>query len=358
MPDRKYCFSFKRMLLMNTAIAIVPACLNFAFHESQKPVDIFFVVVNALVYSNCIGAFATFTMFPLWPWLSRRPLRIRIPALFVAYTAITAVGCLFAVAILTAMGLYPQDRFVANYALAFRTALVITFLIGAAVSVYEELRGKLDDTTLQLRTNELERERALKLATEAQFSSLESRIHPHFLFNALNSISSLIREDPQHAERLIERMAALLRFSLDSSNSGLVTLAQEMKIVADYLEIEKARFGARLRYDIEIPQDYNGLEVPPLSIQTLVENSVKYAIAPRREGGLIRVRAVDAAGSIRLEVWDDGPGFTVDSMLAGHGLDNLQSRLLTQFGMDAALAVERHDGGTSVAVILPVQIAS
>jgi sensor histidine kinase YesM len=341
------------MLAINAAVALVPASLNFAFHQNPTRHDIFSFVVTALVYSNCIGAFATFTMFRLWPWLSRRRLKMRVTVMIVAYTAITAVGCIFAVGILTATGFYTADRFVANVALAFRTALVITFLVGGAISVYEELKGKLEQTTLQLRTNELERERALKLATEAQLSSLESRVHPHFLFNALNSISSLIREDPARAERLIERMAALLRFSLDSSSSGLVTLDQEMKIVAGYLEIEKARFGSRLHYELDIPQEFNSIEVPPLSIQTLVENSVKYAIAPRREGGTIRVHACEDAGRIRLEVWDDGPGFTVDSLLAGHGLDNLQSRLLTQFGMDAALAVEPHDGGTSVAVILP-----
>src|SRR5205823_3935058 len=125
-----------------------------------------------------------------------------------------------------------------------------------------------------------ERERALKLATEARLSSLESRIHPHFLFNTLNSISSLIQEDPVRAERLIERMAALLRFSLDSTNAGLVPLYQEMKIVRDYLEIERARFGDRLGFEVNIPAEFDRFEVPPLAIQTLVENSVKYAVSP------------------------------------------------------------------------------
>ena len=165
----------------------------------------------------------------------------------------------------------------------------MTIVAGITIGIYRTLRERLEETTLQLRTKELERERALKLATEAQLASLESRIHPHFLFNTLNSISSLIPEDPVRAERLVEQMAALLRFSLDAHQSGLVPLERELKIVGDYLEIERARFGDRLRYQIDVPADLSQSQIPPLSLQTLVENSVKYAIAPDRAGGEIRI---------------------------------------------------------------------
>ena len=141
-------------------------------------------------------------------------------------------------------------------------AAFLTIAAGLTIGIYGTLRERLEETTLQLRTKELERERALKLATEAQLASLESRIHPHFLFNTLNSISSLIPEDPARAERLVEQMAALLRFSLDANQSGLVPLSSELKIVADYLEIERARFGDRLRYQIDVPAELNELPHP------------------------------------------------------------------------------------------------
>jgi LytS/YehU family sensor histidine kinase len=226
-------------------------------------------------------------------------------------------------------------------------------IVGSFIITYESMKAQLQQTNLDLRTKELERERALKLATEARLSSLESRIHPHFLFNTLNSISSLIQEDPQRAERLIERIAALLRFSLDSGQAGLVPLHQEMKIVRDYLEIERARFGDRLRFEVDVPAELDHLEVPPLSIQTLVENSVKFAVAPRREGGAIRISAAKTASRIELNVWDDGPGFTIDSVIAGHGLDNLQARLLTLFNMEAALGMERTASGMLVRISMP-----
>ena len=220
----------------------------------------------------------------------------------------------------------------------------MTIVAGITIGIYRTLRERLEETSLQLRTKELERERALKLATEAQLASLESRIHPHFLFNTLNSISSLIPEDPVRAERLVEQMAALLRFSLDAHQSGLVPLARELKIVGDYLEIERARFGDRLRYEIDIPADLNESQIPPLSLQTLVENSVKYAIAPDRVGGEIRITGAGSNGDFRVEVSDPGPAFQLESAPAGHGLDNLKGRLSAIFGDRAQLMLQRVAG--------------
>ena len=135
-------------------------------------------------------------------------------------------------------------------------------MIGVTEAAFDRLKGQLEDTKSKLHKEELERERARKLATEAQLSSLESRLHPHFLFNTLNSISSLIHSDPVRAERMVERMAALLRFTLDSHSGGLVGFDQEMKIVRDYLEIEQARLGGRLRWGIELKGGLRWTEDP------------------------------------------------------------------------------------------------
>jgi LytS/YehU family sensor histidine kinase len=215
------------------------------------------------------------------------------------------------------------------------------------------MHNQLENTRLKLRTEELERERAVKLVTEARLTALEARLHPHFLFNTLNSISSLIPADPERAERMVERMAALLRFSLDAHQSGLVTLDRELKIVRDYLEIEQARLGQRLRYQLDAGAELMDCTVPPLSIQTLVENSIKYAVAPDRQGGEIRVQAGRRNGCLQIGVADTGPGFTLDSAQAGHGLDNLRSRLGALFGNAAELRVDRLDGWTTVTLQVP-----
>jgi two-component system sensor histidine kinase AlgZ len=267
------------------------------------------------------------------------------------------VGGLIACLIFVALGFIPLDLYWPEFFGSLKIATFLTLLAGLAIATYETLHWRLEETTLQLRTKELDRERALKLATEAQLASLESRIHPHFLFNTLNSISSLIPEDPQRAERLLEQMAALLRFSLDSNQSGLVPLASELKIVADYLEIEKARFGERLNYRIDLAPDLNGAKVPPLSVQTLVENSVKFAIAPSRAGGEIVISSTRDNGHLRVEVSDAGPGFTLESTPAGHGLDNLKGRLATLFGSDASLTLVRREQHNHMQLSVPEHAA-
>ena len=292
----------------------------------------------------------------LWAWSQSKPPLVSWPLAAVVLTLLAAVGCSFAGGVLVATCIYEPWQFWGFYKQSLSISLLITVIVGGFIIAYETMRAQLQQTTLELRTRELERERALKLATEARLSSLESRIHPHFLFNTLHSISSLIQDDPKRAERLIERMAALLRFSLDSGQAGLVSLYQKTKIVRGYLEIERARFGDRLRFAVEIPAELDQFEVPPLSIQMLVENSVKFAVAPRREGGTIRVTAARTAGGIELEVWDDGPGFTVESVLGGHGLDKLQARLLTLFTVDSGRGLERSRDGMSIVLSLPAKV--
>jgi LytS/YehU family sensor histidine kinase len=269
-----------------------------------------------------------------------------------ALLAATLVGSLAANSLLTLFGLVQPATFWASYIQSVKFALFITYIFGSGIVVYETMRAELRHATLQLRNQELEREIALKLAAEARLSSLESRIHPHFLFNALNSVSALIREDPERAERLVERIAALLRSSLDA-DSSLVSLETELKIVEDYLEIEKTRFGARLQYRIDVPADLDTVEIPRFSLQTLVENSVKYVVSRRPEGGIIRIHAVRSGERAHIEVADDGPGFDAAAIPPGHGLDLLQSRLLTLFAMDAALRFERSDAGMCVTLSLP-----
>jgi LytS/YehU family sensor histidine kinase len=147
----------------------------------------------------------------------------------------------------------------------------------------------------------------------------------------------------------------LLRSSLDAQRGRVVPLAQELKLVQDYLEIEQARLGRRLRYHVEANEHLSELAVPPLSVQTLVENSVKFAVAPNLEGGEIRVRADRTDNCLRIDVVDTGSGFSMDSVPRGHGLDNLRDRLSMLFGNAAQLSVERtSDGRTAVIMRVPV----
>jgi signal transduction histidine kinase len=279
---------------------------------------------------------------------------LRWALVVVTLIAVAFAGCVVAVAIIGWLGIPTnQGTYWSRVFWAFRGASIITLVVGIIGTITESYQHRLRRTTVELQEKERERERLERLAGEAQLASIESRIQPHFLFNTLNSISSLIREEPDKAERLIERLSALLRSSLDTHQVPLVPLRQELKLVTDYLEIQRARFGERLRYSISCPSELENWGVPPFSVQTLVENSLKYAVAPRREGGRVDVAAFAEDGRLSIRVEDDGPGFDAATLPAGHGLDNLQSRLMAMFGSAAALGVLRKPNGFTASFTLP-----
>jgi two-component system, LytTR family, sensor histidine kinase AlgZ len=341
------------VVLINTAVAFVPAIMLVTMVKGvtwrQFVVDFGF----SFVYAQCIGSLAFATIPRIWVSSCSLHSAGRWFMRVAASLVVSTLGCLIAGLIFVMIDWSPLSAYWAQFTGSFKIATFLTVVTGSVISMFETMRARLEQTTLQLRTQELERERALKLATEAQLASLESRIHPHFLFNTLNSISSLIPEDPRRAERLLEQMSALLRFSLDASQSGLVPLSRELKIVTDYLEIEHARFGDRLRYQVDIGPDAGDAKVPPLSVQTLVENSVKFAVAPSRTGGVIRIAGARENGLLRVEISDDGPSFSLESAPAGHGLDNLKGRLANLFGEQAALTVERRGDRNNVLLAVP-----
>src|SRR5262249_23982553 len=235
---------------------------------------------------------------------------------------LAVVGSLLGEGIVTLLGRLPPGRALTGLWISLRTSVVMPLVFGTSLVIYETMRSRLEATTLELRTQELERERAQKLATEARLASLESRLQPHFLFNTLNSISALIQEDPARAERLVERLAALLRFALAATRRSPGPLGEELRRATAHPELARARLGDRLRYAIDVPAGLEAALVPPLALQTLVENSVKHVAAPRRAGATIRVEARPVEGGLALAVWDDGPRVRLDAAAARHGADN------------------------------------
>jgi len=259
-----------------------------------------------------------------------------------------AAGLVFQV-----LHLLPRNEFWNEFRTSTPFSIVISLMFGLSVSAYETLRYKFQATALELRTRQVEQERAYKLLAEARLSSLESRIHPHFLFNTLNSIAALIPKDPQLAEATVGKLASLLRFSLNANHSGLVPLGQELKVVRDYLEIEKTRFAARLSYEIAVPQSMVDVKVPPLALQSLVENSIKHVVAKRLEGARIQIAGSLESGRVVLEVIDDGPGFSLETVTPEHGLGNLIARLELLFGAGGKLDLTRKNEKTVVRLSFP-----
>jgi len=339
---------FRVGLASVSAAGILTALFALAGHS-----EISVTLQSALVHAAGMTVLVSLTM----PWLRRcvegQPAPLGWGLKIAALLPLAVVGTVLACGVITLLGFRPREPFWTCFGHDLSICVLITLTLGISMGFYDAQRRRLDAVTAALRERELEHERARKMALEARLASLEARLQPHFMFNTLNAISALIQDNPEEAERTIERLAALLRFALDATERGLVPLDHELKIVTDYVEIERTRFGERLTYAIDVDPEAAGCAVPPLAIQTLVENAIKHAITPRLDGGRLRVEATVRGDQVRLSVWDDGPGFRPDAIRAGHGLDNLRGRLAARFGADASLEIGRRDGGTLVTVALP-----
>ena len=195
------------------------------------------------------------------------------------------------------------------------------------------------------------------LVERAQLAALRARLNPHFLFNALHTVSSLVATDPAAADEAIERLGGLLRYALDESTEE-IPLEREWAFTRDYLSFERLRLGDRLRVREALDPDALASDVPLLVLQPLVENAVRHAIAPSPDGGTICVTATLHDRALVLRVEDDGPGGEARGVESsrGLGLRALKRRLEVRYGMRARLDIRTAPGeGFSVTVVLPAE---
>jgi two-component system, LytTR family, sensor kinase len=209
---------------------------------------------------------------------------------------------------------------------------------------------------------QLEREATLRqsaLAQEAQLKMLRYQLNPHFLFNTLNAISTLVLDGQNRTANLaVSRLSEFLRYTLDQDPMKKVTLRQELDALNLYLGIEKLRFGDRLRLEFDVDERAESALVPSLLLQPLVENAMKYAIAPREEGGAVTIIAGLEGGGLRLAVVDDGPGLPAappGGSARGVGLRNTRERLKVLYGDGHHVEVVDLSPGLRVEMRLPLE---
>lgn len=341
----------KLLLILAATLAGVQLDFWNTGSTHQHSLSLHFLISS--IYSVIIGLPLLYSLSLFGAYITRQPTPLNWALLFLTILIPSVIGTMVSEWILMALDLHPPGKFSELTWHSLQLTLLLSLIFGISFYFYDYLQGELEATMLQLRHKQLEEERARKLAIAAQLSSLESRLRPHFLFNTLNSIAALIRKNPEHAERMVGQLSALLRFSLATHQRSTTPLRDEIKLINDYLEIEQARFNGRLRFDVEVPAELEVVAVPPFTLQILVENSVKYAVAPRRAGGEIRVSASAEGRTVKLAVRDDGPGFTPEMITDGHGLDNLQACLKALYADQGWLDIQANGHSTTVTVTLP-----
>jgi sensor histidine kinase YesM len=291
------------------------------------------------------------TLWPLSGWLERKRPPSVLEFLLHAFNAsLYAIGSYVLLALVTGMA-QPLSWYVwpVLYGMMSYGVIATTFHM-----VRMNHAGQRQAIAIQ---------QARTLLVASELSALRNKLNPHFLFNTLHSIIALTRKNPEAAETALFQFSDMLRYVLDTEKSGSdrVTLEDELRFVRDYLELESLRLGPRLNIDWELDEEASHIPLPALSLQPLVENSIKHAFNPHsRPGRLhIRTRLDGKAGLLSMTVSDDGPGAEPAAVRQsnGLGLRTVERRLQLEYGPRGALAIDTAPGsGFAVTMSIPLEM--
>ena len=338
--------------LFNTSIAVV---LTIAAALFSARFDFKAVLFSNLILSHSVG----FSIHGLFWLLHRLMGRERVKALgmpgkLLLYAGVPIVGVMLGYLLgLSIMGVNVPALVIQRpdmlLAMVVLSLLMSAFWYRFLVNKARLAEAEAEQARSEARANELERQ-----AVTARLQALQAQIEPHFLFNTLANVVSLIDSDPVRGRGMLMQLIDLLRSSLAASRGQQGTLGQELALLTPYLEILKVRMGSRLDYSIDVAADLHGASLPPLTLQPLVENAVRHGLEPKVTGGRVQVSARVHDGELCIEVADDGVGFSPQAG-SGVGLANVRERLRSQYGPAARFTVEEASPGTRVRLSLPLQ---
>lgn len=230
---------------------------------------------------------------------------------------------------------------------ALQTILIYAVIVGAAYAF---------DTRERLATRDAEAARLNEQLTEARLHALQQQLEPHFLFNALHAVGGLVREgEKDTAVRAIAGLSDCLRRLLHQADAQIVPLRRELEFVDKYLDLQKLRFGDALRVDIDVPDNLLTCQVPSVVLQPIVDNAIKHGISRQVGGGVIRIAATRANGTLTLRVYNDGPPLDAHAGGPGIGFANLRARLGMLYGSDGVLRIDNEKGGVLVVLSMPAR---
>jgi sensor histidine kinase YesM len=334
-----------RIFVINLIIGVVIGLMSGDFDRWQTH------FLSAFVFSQAIGLAIYLLIHLFWPLLERLSKLVRGLSLILLFLAGGVVGLVAGIlAFRIFFGLEIDLGIPSN----FLPPLALAIIFGSLGYLYLSMKENEEDMTKALKEKELHEERLKHLATKAELEALQSKINPHFLFNTLNSIASLIPENPEAAESTVEKLSEVFRSTLLLSQKDVIKLSDELRIVRDYVELEQLRLGDRLRFEVRCdPSLADAMLIPGLTIQPLVENSIRHGVSPKPEGGGITVDIRRVGRRCVIEVADDGAGFQPEAEVKGHGLSNVRDRLKLRYGEEAGFEIRRTNG-TCIIISLPM----
>ena len=231
--------------------------------------------------------------------------------------------------------------------------MLISIVVSLVLSVIFAWRERDARVAAELAQERERTERIAREAAAANLRALQAHIEPHFLYNTLANVASLIEPQPATARRMLESFIRFLRASLATTRTQSTTLGAESELIGAYLDVLLVRMGARLRYAIDVPQELRAVAMPPMLLQPVVENAIVHGLEPSVSGGEVAIRARREGGAVAIEVSDTGAGFGATTR-GGTGLTNLRDRLTALYGDRATLAIgERPGGGAAVTIRIP-----
>jgi hypothetical protein len=349
MPDNESAYSYPSVLwqigivlLFNTVIALTLSLMN-----NQAGFSV--IIWPMMIYSHSIGL-SIFTSIHLL-CLRHRSEEVRASDTVIGIAFGSVVGSFIGGSLTGTL-----DYLLANSMSGLGANVMLGIIFGSAIGHYFFSTYKMTGAKLELQQRENQQLSAEKELAETQLRLLQAQIEPHFLFNTLSNIHSLIETDPHRASSVLESFSDYLRASLRRSREGATSLADELVLINAYMDIQQARMGGRLQFIADVPEALLRLPCPPMLVQPLVENAVTHGIEPQIEGGRVELRAVLNGMLLSIEVRDDGVGLGTETVGTGVALENIRARLQALYGEKARLMIsEEKPHGVRAILEIPLE---
>lgn len=352
---RSFLRNFVYTLILNLMFALAFTLLAYIFVNKVTLADFPQIFGNNVVISNVIG-FAFWIVIscigPLMRFVNGKSFWT-VTLFYASLGTVIVTGSLWGYA-------YVSGRSGMLSWIGSREQFVTSFVISLVISLFLTIvwKRRTEELTAQIALAE-ERERAEaaeRAATEANLRALQAQIEPHFLFNTLANVTSLIQAKPDDAKRMLEDFIAYLRATLASTREDRTTLGSEFEMMRHFLSILEIRMGTRLQVSVDLPAELYSATLPPMLLQPLIENAIKHGLEPKLDGGSITLRAERLGESLRISIIDTGLGFS-DKPSNGIGLKNVRERVEKLYGRNGGVAIEENQPhGTRVILTIPFGI--